>query len=231
MNKSFTTRARALFHEHRNEEDAPIMERYMRHQFPFFGIKKPIRRDIGNQLFKEFGVPKVEEVPDYVRWCWTQPEREFQHFGNDILEKTSKHFPAEYIDLMEELVITKSWWDTVDTLAIRVIGGHFKRYPELIDPTAEKFVNHPNFWLNRVSIIFQLKYKQQTDVELLFGNILKLAHSKEFFIQKAIGWALREHSKLEGELVRTFIETEPLAPLSKREGLKWLKKQDLKQAI
>lgn len=128
----------------------------------------------------------------------------------------------DHIPLLEWLITTKSWWDTVDALATKSVGAVAKKYPETIPETIEGWAYGEHLWLRRTAILFQLKYKAETDEELLYRYIEQNADSKEFFIQKAIGWVLREYSKTDPDSVRNFIETHPLAKLSIREGSKYL---------
>lgn len=214
-----------LFMDKSVTEDAPIMKGYMRNQFEFFGVKKPARLKIGKQFFKEFGKPTIEEIPEFVQFLWQQPERELQYFGNDINEKYVSKFPKSYLNHIEWCITHKSWWDSVDTLAIRVAGEFFKVYPELRQVTTERWISSENFWLQRVAIIHQLKYKDKTDEKMLFQYCERLKKSEEFFIQKAIGWALREYSKTNTEAVVYFVLNTDLAKFSKTEALKWLKKK------
>ena len=109
-------------------------------------------------------------------------------------------------------------------LAGKLAAQHFKRFPELVPTYPNKWMASENIWLQRSAIIFQLKYRKTTDTKLLFNYILQLKDSEEFFIQKAAGWALREYSKTDWELIHDFLEEHPdLAPLTRREGLKWMK--------
>jgi 3-methyladenine DNA glycosylase AlkD len=129
-----------------------------------------------------------------------------------------KQTPVEWIELFEELIIQKSWWDTVDALAAWQVGYYFSKYPEKIQPYTNKWMSNGNIWLQRTCLIFQLKYKEKTDFELLKSFINPLSGSKEFFIQKAIGWALREYSKLFPQEVMEFAGNQPMAKLSYREA-------------
>ena len=142
-----------------------------------------------------------------------------------MLRKFSKKLYEDFIGLFEHLIVTKSWWDSMDGIASWCVGEHFKRFPKLIKPFTEKWMKSKNMWLQRTVILFQLGYKDKTDVNLLFKNIQKLMDSKEFFIRKAIGWALREYSKTDAQAVMNFVENNEIASLSKREALKWLKNQ------
>lgn len=208
----------ALFRANRSLEEAGPMEAYMKNQFTFLGIKAGKRKKLLTEFIKENGAPT--DLLDYVIALFKEEEREFQHVAIDLLSRYGKEQPREAIQVYEKLIVTKSWWDTVDGLAGTIISNHFKLYPDLIPTYNEAWINGENIWLARTAILFQLKYKEQTDTELLFSNCEKWLGSKEFFIQKAIGWALRQYAKVDSEAVRIFVNTHPLAPLSRREALK-----------
>ena len=120
------------------------------------------------------------------------------------------------------MIVHKSWWDTVDATA-KYVGVFFKKHPHLTKPTTLRWITSDNRWLQRMAIIFQLAYKKETDVDLLFEYVLRKADSEEFFIQKAIGWALRQYAKIDAAEVKRFVEVTDLKPLSKREALKHFK--------
>lgn len=123
---------------------------------------------------------------------------------------------------MEELITSKSWWDTVDTLAQKAVGKIARSFPDVIEENIEFWNDSDHLWLQRSAILFQLKYKEQTNEDLLYRYIITHSQSKEFFIQKAIGWALREYSKTNPDSVRQFMEKHPLSKLSVREGSKYI---------
>lgn len=211
-----------LFEENRNEANAGPMEKYMKDQFPFLGIKTPLRRELEKRFFNETGILKDPFNQEFVSGLWEKNEREYQYMALDYLEKSLKKLEKSDLPFLESLLTTKSWWDTVDALAPKPVGQIAQKYPEVIGETIENWANHDNLWLRRAAILFQLKYKQETNEEILFQYILKNADSKEFFIQKAIGWALREYSKTDPASVKGFIGNSLLAPLSIREGSKYL---------
>ncbi len=211
--------------ENRNPVEAEKMAKYLRHKFEFYGIKAPIRRTIQKAIIQEYGMPLLDQLVDLVNLLWAAPHREMQHFAMDLIDKQIKKVDLDFIDTLEKLITTKSWWDTVDMLANRHVGQLGKRFPAIIPTYPDKWMASDNMWLQRTAIIFQLKYKDQTNIDLALKYILRLKDSKEFFIQKASGWFLREYSRTDWELVVDFIENNDLAPLTKREGLKWLKKQ------
>ncbi len=125
---------------------------------------------------------------------------------------------------LKYLIISNSWWDSIDFISPKLVGYVFKTYPELIPTYTDKWIESDNFWLQRSAILFQLKYKQNTDFELLKSIILRLNTEEEFFIRKSIGWALREYSKTNPKAVKDFIENNELKPLSAKEGLKFIVK-------
>ncbi len=206
-----------------NPEQAEKMEKYMRNQFPFLGIKTPERRKATQTLIKSEGFPDLQSLKELVYNLWELPEREYQNVALDLLDRI-KTYPVDYLDLIETLIITKSWWDTVDGLAVHSAGTYFKQHPDKLIPITERWIKSDNMWLNRSALLFQLSYKSETDFELLKRYIRLHAESKEFFLQKAIGWALREYSKTSPEAVQRFIQDTELPPLSKREGSKVINK-------
>jgi 3-methyladenine DNA glycosylase AlkD len=196
---------------------------YMRNQFDFYGLKSPIWMELTKEIYKKNGIPSGEDLKTLVRYCFDDEHRELQYFAIETVQKVVKKESADFIDFLEELIIKKSWWDSVDWLA-KLVGFHFKKYPEQIIPITERWMQSGNFWLQRVSIIFQLFYKEKTNEELMFEYIKRMRGSKEFFIQKACGWALRQHTRTNPEAVLQFVETTSgLAPLTKREALRLLK--------
>ncbi|MEM1120314.1 MAG: DNA alkylation repair protein [Bacteroidota bacterium] len=213
----------AHFAESGKPEVAEAQAKYMRHQFQFYGLKSPERRLITKSIFQEIGWPTVEQLPEFVEMAWAADYRDWQMLGLDLMEKYIKKVPKDFIFLLEKLIITKSWWDTVDMLAGKLVARHFQRFPEMIPKFPNGWMDSNNIWLQRSALIFQLKYRDQTNVQLLFDYILKLKDSDEFFIQKAAGWALREYSKRDWQIVLDFMDENNLPPLTKREGLKWMK--------
>lgn len=203
-----------------NPKNAARQKAYMRNQFDFFGLKALEQADLRREFLKARGLPPVDELRTIIRELWQQPEREFQYFGMMMLEKYIKKVDADFISLLEFMITTRSWWDTVDMIAARLVGVHFKRFPAQISVYTEKWMASGNFWLQRTALLFQLKYKKDTDTDLLFDFIERLAGEDEFFIRKAIGWALREYSKTDPEAVINFVENHELKPLSRKEALR-----------
>ena len=213
------------FRAHADPAQAAPMARYMRDQFPFFGLKAPQRRALERAFVADHGLPPVEQAADVVRALWAQPERECQYAAQSLLYRLRRQLPADSDTLLAELVTTKSWWDTVDMLAGRNVAAHFQRFPGVGAAAVSRWRRSDNFWLRRTTLLYQLHYKEKTDVELLWRLIEENAADSEFFIRKAIGWALREYSKTDAAAVVDFVARTPLSPLSEREALKWLRRR------
>ncbi len=196
----------------------------MRFQFDFFGLKAPVWLPLTKELFKEQGVFEKEELKSFVRLCLEKEYREVHYFAIEMVQSQLSTQNEDFIYFLEELIITKSWWDTVDWI-VKLVGWHFERFPELIDQIVWNWAKSDNIWLVRSAILFQLKYKERTNSKLLFELISFQTSSKEFFIQKGAGWALREYSKTNPEAVIQFISENDLPSLTQREGLKWLRKK------
>lgn len=211
--------------KNRNEANAKQMKKYMRDQFAFLGLKAPERKQLSNQFISD--LPFNDGLENLIRTLWDKPEREYQYIAIDYLIKHKKHLQEKHIPLLQYIIMTKSWWDTIDSIASHLVGSLFQNFPHLIKEVGAKWLQSENIWLQRVMIIFQLKYKDKTDEALLFSTIQQLKHIDEFFIQKAIGWALREYSKTNPDSVTNFIEENELSNLVRREGLKHIKRKKL----
>ncbi|MCD4772692.1 MAG: DNA alkylation repair protein [Bacteroidales bacterium] len=213
-----------IFEKNANLEKAVPMKKYMKDKFEYFGIMSENRRKLIKIFISENGIPEKENLKKIIHQCWECPQRELQYFGMELVQKHIKTSEKEIIEILEFMIITKSWWDTIDYIAANSIGVLFKRYPEMIIPFTEKWMDSGNMWLQRSAILFQLKYKEKTDTELLFKYSKRLSGSKEFFIRKAIGWALREYSKTKAEEIIKFVSENELSPLSKKEALRRIDK-------
>jgi 3-methyladenine DNA glycosylase AlkD len=205
-----------------NPEKAIWSENYLKNQFKCLGISSADRKQILKSFLVEYGLPDFADLKDVCYHLWKTEEREFQYVALEILQKAAKKLRKEDILWIEELIITKSWWDTVDGLAGWICGKYFQLYPEQIQKINESWLGSNNIWLQRSTLLFQLKYKKNTDTELLTNNIIYLADHKNFFIRKAIGWILREYSKTNKIWVKEFINQYELSGLSYREAAKYI---------
>ena len=211
------------FRKESNRELAVPMENYMKNNFPFLGIKTEKRRAIFKSIYEQ---NKAEIKSNFRTIAWElfqMKEREFHQVAIDLLVKESmKNFAIEDIKLIEKLIITNSWWDSVDTIAKYLLGGYLQQFPLETLKVIERFSNSKNMWLNRSAILFQLSYKEKTNFEILISECEKHKHSNEFFIQKAIGWALRDYSRFNPSGVTAYVNSTNLKPLSSREALRLL---------
>lgn len=211
--------AEKAFSKKSNPANAVAAKAYLRNQFDCFGLKTDQRREITKLLFKK-ELPALEEIPSILSDAWMHPMREMQYFAIELAACYKKEWPEEMIVHFEKMILGKSWWDTVDAIASQLTGPYFKRFRGQKIPVTSKWNTSDNIWLQRSSLIFQLLYKKETDTALLKKYILRLRKSDEFFVQKAIGWVLRQYARTNADWVIQFVEQHELAPLSKREALK-----------
>lgn len=211
-----------LFEANRKQEHAIPMQQYMKNHFPFLGIRTPKRRELMKEFYQESGILKESFQPEFIEALWALEEREYQYAALDYIAKSIKKVDKQHLPLFEKLLMTKSWWDSIDMLAPKPIGKIAASEPEIIPQVIDGWAYGDHLWLNRAALLFQLKYKEKTDETLLYRYILHHKASKEFFIQKAIGWALREYSKTNPDSVKLFIESNELPKLSIREGRKYV---------
>ena len=201
-------------------EKIPDMEAYMKNKFSFLGVQKPILKKIEREFFKPFIKNPIDWA--FVEECWQQPYREFQYIAMDYLDKKKKELRPEDFPKLKQLAQTKSWWDSIDQLDL-IIGEITFTYPETKQVMLE-WSKDQDFRLRRIAIDNQLMRKEKTDTDLLEKVILNNLGQSEFFINKAIGWSLRNYSKVNPDWVGAFIDRyrEQLSPLSIREGSKYL---------
>ena len=213
-----------LFESNRNAENAIHMKAYMRDQFEFYGIKATQRRN----LLKEAVSMHKDELKTNCRnigkELYTSKYREHHMCAMEIIAKELRRkYDKKDIDLIEFLIVENSWWDTVDFIAKHILGQYLTIFPEEIEPVIESFSKVDNLWLNRSTILFQLGYNTRTDAKRLFDQCLRFRHSDEFFIRKAIGWALREYAKTDPQAVLNFVNSTQLKPLSHKEAVRNIK--------
>lgn len=207
--------------ENRNELLAESMSKYMQDKFRFLGVRGATRTEIYKKYFPDARKTKTIDW-DFVENCWNKEEREFQYVVVYYLKAMQKFLKREDISRLKYLIVTKSWWDTVDLLA-KVIGSliiRIKGYDQIM----LEWSKDSNIWLRRVAILYQLSLKDKVDKQVLDGILVNNLGDSEFFINKAIGWALRDYSKYNPEWVREFIKKnkENMANLSIREASKYI---------
>jgi len=208
------------FEQHANAAHASGMKAYMLNQFNFAGIKTPLRDSIVHPFLKEHKLTSATMLEKIVKELWKMDHRELQYAAIDLFKTHHALWKPGSIKMIEYCITHKSWWDTVDGIASDWLWTFFELYPELKLPVTKTWNQSNNIWLQRSSLLFQKRARKNTNTQLLSTYILHLSSSKEFFIQKAIGWALREYSKTDPDWVSNFVAKSKLAPLSKREALK-----------
>ena len=218
---SFTSQLVQAFEANADPENAFHMEAYMRNKFSFFGIKAPRRRELLKDCIANSNEDLKLNVRDISRELYSLEQRELHLCAMEIAAKfLKKNYLVEDLDFIEFLITTHSWWDTVDFIAKHLLGQYISEYPDMRKPMLDSFTESNDIWLNRSTILFQLGYKAQTDENILFKQCEIFRHSDEFFIQKAIGWALREYGKIQPDSVLNFVNSVQLKPLSKREAIR-----------
>ncbi len=202
-----------------NPEKAKGAGAYMKNLFVFFGCDTKERRKHTKSIIIESNLT-LEEAKELVAYLWKQKEREYHYAGIEWMMHYKKKWDIDCIQLFEFMIVHHSWWDSVDYIASKLVGEYFKRYPQQVTTVTARWNKGANMWLQRVSIIFQLTYKDKTDADLLFNYILHHKDSKEFFIRKAMGWALRQYARTDAHAVREFVKLNKLPGLTVREALK-----------
>ena len=207
-----TSLLKNLFSVHADPKTAAWQEAYMRNQFRFLGIRKPL---IGKLLKPYAETFSEKEILEF----WNTEEREGQYAAIWLLRMQAKTATEDHLRLYERLLREKSWWDTVDEIAPYLVGALVLQFPHLHE-TLSTWTEDPYLWIRRASLIYQLRFKKQTDQERLFEHCLRLKDDRDFFLRKAIGWSLREYRKSAPQIVEHFLRThgKTLSPLSFREA-------------
>ncbi len=213
IKKKYATNANAII--------AKGAKAYLLNQFEFYGIKTPLRRTICKAFYKSHPIVDHNELVQLIKECFDEPQRELHYFAIELLGYHKKLWCKKTLPLIEWMITHNSWWDSVDSTNSHVIGKFFIQYPELIAPYTHKWNRSKNKWLKRMSILFQLMYKDKTNTLLLSEYIEHCILEEDFFIRKAIGWALRAYANTDDKWVVNFVKVHPtLSSLSIREALK-----------
>ncbi|MFJ6319994.1 DNA alkylation repair protein [Streptomyces californicus] len=200
---------------------AQVAAAYMKHVAPFLGIPTPERRALSRTVLAGLGRPDERDCAAVALRCWRLPEREYQYFAADYLRRYANRCTSGFLPVLHHLVTTVPWWDTVDVLAAHVAGPLVAADAAMVR-AMDRWIDDPSLWAARTALLHQLRYKEATDADRLFGYCLRRADHPDFFVRKAIGWALREYAKTDPAAVRDFVERarDRLSPLSAREALK-----------
>ncbi len=212
------------FKKSSDSEFAKGAQRYMKSEMPYYGIRSPIKKKIDSRLRKKFELKSYDEWYSVINELWDAQYREERYAAMTVLSQYKEYHTLKIIPLIEHIIVTGAWWDFIDGIAPRTVGDLLKKYPKEMEKVLRSWNNSEHMWLRRASILVQLKFKGETDEKLLYSFIKNRMHEKEFFIRKAIGWALREYSKTNPESVKKFISEnkDNLSNLSIREGSKYV---------
>jgi 3-methyladenine DNA glycosylase AlkD len=200
------------------------MAAYMKTTMPFYGVQKPQRQPIARELYKRFAPAGNTEYREQVEAQWGLPHREEKYIALGVACRHKRFITLENLDLYRRLITEGAWWDFVDEVSQHLIGRLLMQDPARMRPNLEEWIVDPDIWLRRTAIICQIGMKASTNQEMLFAFCRARAHEKEFFIRKAIGWALCEYAKTNPDEVRRFLaeHREILSGLSYREASKHL---------
>jgi 3-methyladenine DNA glycosylase AlkD len=210
-----------IFVANGNQLIAKGAKAYLLNQFEFYGIKTPLRRQLCKAFYKTHPIKDHTELSKLIKECFNEPQRELHYFAIELLGHHKKIWSIKTIPLIEWMITHQSWWDSVDSTNTHVISKFFLLHPEHIKAYTSKWNQSSNKWLIRMSILFQLTYKTKTDTNLLSRYIENSQLHEDFFVRKAIGWALRAYAYTNKKWVIQFVKAHPLLNnLSKKEALK-----------
>jgi 3-methyladenine DNA glycosylase AlkD len=200
------------------------MQAYMKTDMPFYGVQKPGRVQILRRLKSDFPLSNHDEYEGMATALWELPHREEKYLAQGVATAFPAFIVPDSMPLYRRFIVEGAWWDFVDEAATHMVRELVVHFPEEIWPVVETWVDDDDMWLRRAAILCQVGAKERTDAERLFRFCVARAHEKEFFIRKAIGWALREHSKTDPGAVAGFVtdHRDDLSGLSYREATKHL---------
>ncbi len=235
-NQSFELRAKQAKELVRRElravsdsRKAVEMAQYMKSAMPFYGVQKPDRIPIFRQLSRDFAPTCQSQYIKIVETLWEGDHREERYLAIDYAQKFVRFADSSSLPLFEHMIRSGAWWDFIDPIASALVGSVLRSERDSVAAVLNKWIENEDMWIRRSAILSQLKHKTATDRTMLFEFCLTTMHEREFFIRKAIGWALREYSYSEPEAVKDFLlaNKSELSPLSFREGAKHLLKSGL----
>lgn len=203
-------------------DDAAHMAAYMKDHFVFAGVKTPERRAIAREVLGRTR-PTADELLAFAEACWSFEEREMQMVGADELRRHAKLLGPEHLPHLRDLVVDRAWWDSVDVLAIHVVGPVVRAHRDL-QTEMDAWIDDPDLWVARTAILHQLLWKHETDTARLEAYVDRRADDTEFFIRKALGWALRQYARTDPAWVLGVVERHGgrLSGLTIREATKHL---------
>ena len=232
MNRELIEAIAREFEAAGDPDRAAGQQAYMKSELPYFGITTPQMRQICRDCFNAHPLDNADAWEGTILGLWREAgHREQRYAAIELLgfKPYRQYLTPDLVPTLKELIVSGAWWDYVDGIAVNRIGQLFADHPDIMRPILEDWSTGDDMWLRRTAILAQLKFKEATDTRLLFAFIEPSIGSREFFLRKAIGWALREYSKTDSETVIDYISSnkDRLSGLSKREGLKILMKKGL----
>ncbi len=229
MSVSFSTKELIQFVQTRFEaladpEKAIPMAKYMKTEMPFYGIQKTERNLVNRELKKQYRPKDRRQYNTIIKALWKLPHREEKYTAIQYAKQTDEFISSESFSIFELMIRQGQWWDFVDDIAIRLVGRMLFKERKKMKMILDRWIVDDDLWIRRSAIISQILHKDQTDEEQLFRYCLKCIHEQDFFIRKAIGWALRDYSKTNEKPVREFLinNRDQLSGLSFREGSKYV---------
>lgn len=218
-------RLRAELRRAADPAKAEPMRAYMKSALPYHGVPTPLRRRIERELFAELAFSDAADWKKTVLALWRGAKfREERYAAVELAgHEAARAFQTpDAMDLYETLIVEGAWWDYVDDLAAHDVGGILRSHPGVMKPLLRRWARDENMWKRRAAIISQLSFKKDTDLRLLEDCIEPSLDSREFFLQKAIGWALRQYAWTDPAWVKRCVARlgDRLKPLSRREALK-----------
>jgi 3-methyladenine DNA glycosylase AlkD len=204
---------------------APQMQAYMKSAMPYHGVPAPLLRKVARGLFAESPLASAEAWREAVLGLWRGARFREERYAAMVLagDRRARGFRTlDALPMYEEMIVTGAWWDLVDELASHRLGELLTRYPREMTATMLAWSRSSDLWKRRSAIICQLKMKRATDLDLLYACIEPAVGEREFFLRKAIGWALRQYAWTDPDEILRYVRThaDVLSPLSKREALK-----------
>jgi 3-methyladenine DNA glycosylase AlkD len=225
MSRTLLLHLRSQLKRAADPRKAPDMQKYMKSAMPYHGVPGPVARQVFKNVFADLDFPEADSWRDTVLYIWRNARfREERYAAIALCEsnKVKTFQTPETLPVYEEMIVTGAWWDVVDWVASHCVGLLLRRYPKPVAREMLRWSRSEDMWKRRASIICQLGFKENTDLKLLYACIEPSLGSKEFFLRKAIGWALRQYAWTNPAEVRRYVRAHEheLSPLSKREALK-----------
>ena len=212
------------FKKNANPDYAGAMKSYMKSQIPFYGIQSGPRKKLYTEAFRKYPVSNLDEYLSIAEQLWDGIYREDKYTAIAFLRKYHKYHTMDLLPLIKKMIETGAWWDFVDEISAHLTGALLKNHPDEMKKILFEWIKNENIWIRRSAILSQLRFKKETDEEMLFDFCQRRLHEKEFWTRKAIGWALREYSKSNAAAVRDFVikHKDNMSALTLKEASKYI---------